>query len=42
MICPECNKKMDSEDLRADTDRGVFGDIVYWCDDCGYEVTGDE
>jgi len=37
MKCPNCKQEMEYEDSRADTDRGVYGGIVYWCDTCNYE-----
>ena len=28
---------MQFEDSRANTDRGLYGGIIYWCDKCNYE-----
>lgn len=42
-ICPYCNKVVtfEKEDNRADTDRGVFGGMGYFCSACDSDVTDD-
>ena len=41
VICPNCGDKLQSEDNRCDTDRGTFGSIIYWCDNCGKQFDED-
>ena len=35
--CPKCHKTLTVEDNRADTDRGVYGSVVTFCEYCGWE-----
>lgn len=44
MKCPKCNEEMKYEDNRADTDYGVCGSIIYFCDGCNikYDEFGSE
>lgn len=34
MRCPRCEEFMEEQDDRADTDRGVKGSLLFYCDDC--------
>lgn len=40
-VCPECNTELYYDDSRCDTDRGVMGDEVYYCEECGYQENMD-
>ena len=41
MKCPKCNKEIEpeSEDQRFDSDRGLGGEIIYWCPECDEDLT---
>ena len=40
--CPKCKNDMEIEDGRYDTEKGVSGSIIYFCEVCDYQEEKDD